>query len=134
MALNPRYGRIGLVAVPYQWLFEMLAPVIEVFGWVLLLAAGFLGLLSQSFVLTFLLLGYFLGVFISVGSVLLEEMAYHRYDDWRDLIRLFGLCFIEHFPYRLMNTVWRLQGLWQFVRGHNSWQLIDRVGFEAPHA
>jgi cellulose synthase/poly-beta-1,6-N-acetylglucosamine synthase-like glycosyltransferase len=35
MVLNPRYGRIGLLALPYYWLFELLAPVLELMGLVL---------------------------------------------------------------------------------------------------
>ena len=130
MLLNPRYGRVGLIALPYQWLFELFAPVMEVCGWMSMIAATVLGLLSASFFVAFVLLGYLLGTFVSIGSVLLEEMVYHRYNDWRDLTRLVGYCFLEHFPYRQMNTVWRLKGLWQFVTGRNAWQLIERVGFE----
>ena len=32
MALNGRYGRIGLVGLPYFWLFELIAPALEFFG------------------------------------------------------------------------------------------------------
>ena len=131
LLFNPRYGRIGLAALPYQWLFELLAPAVEVAGWICLAVSAFLGQLSASFLLTFFTLGYLLGVFISVGAVLMEEMAYHRYDNWRDLMRLTGLCFLECSFYRPLTTIWRLQGLWQFVRGRNTWQTIDRVGFEA---
>jgi cellulose synthase/poly-beta-1,6-N-acetylglucosamine synthase-like glycosyltransferase len=35
MLFNPRYGRLGMVAVPYFWIFEALAPVIEISGYVL---------------------------------------------------------------------------------------------------
>ena len=37
MAFNPRYGRVGLLALPYQWIFEFFAPVIETLGWMLVL-------------------------------------------------------------------------------------------------
>jgi len=29
MLFRPRYGRIGMLALPYLWLFELIAPVIE---------------------------------------------------------------------------------------------------------
>ena len=130
MTLNPRYGRIGMIALPYQWLFEFAAPVFELLGWVSMIAAALLGLLSASFFFLFILLGYLFGAFVSVGSVLLEEMVYHRYNDWRDLVRLLAYCFLEHFPYRQLNSIWRLKGLWEFATGRNAWQLIERVGFE----
>jgi cellulose synthase/poly-beta-1,6-N-acetylglucosamine synthase-like glycosyltransferase len=131
MLLNPRYGRIGLIAVPYQWAFELFAPALEVFGWVVVIIAGFMGALDATYFFLFLWFGYLLAVFISIGSVLIEEMAYHRYNHGGDLLRLVAFCFIEPFPYRLLNTIWRLQGLWHFIRGRNNWQLIDRAGFRS---
>ena len=29
---NPRYGRVGLVALPYYWVFELFAPLLELVG------------------------------------------------------------------------------------------------------
>jgi len=34
MFFNPRYKQIGLIAVLYFWLFEMMGPVIEIIGYV----------------------------------------------------------------------------------------------------
>src|SRR5262249_16333288 len=36
MTFNPRYGAVGMVALPYFWIFEALAPVIEALGYVVL--------------------------------------------------------------------------------------------------
>ena len=32
MLFRPRYGRVGALALPYLWIFELLAPVIELVG------------------------------------------------------------------------------------------------------
>jgi cellulose synthase/poly-beta-1,6-N-acetylglucosamine synthase-like glycosyltransferase len=130
MLFRPRYGRIGLLALPYQWLFELVAPVVEVLGWMCVALSAATGCLDGSIVLLYVVFGYLLGAFISLGSILIEEMVYHRYNRWSDLTRLIGLCFVENLGYRPLNTIWRLKGLWQFLRGQNSWQLINRVGFQ----
>lgn len=130
MLFNPRYGRIGWVAVPYQWLFELLAPVIEVLGYATMIAAAAAGILSRDFFLQFLLFGYAFATMISIGAVLQEEITYRRYNDWRDVARLILYCFLEHFPYRQLQMVWRLQGLWQYLRGDVGWGPMRRVGFQ----
>jgi cellulose synthase/poly-beta-1,6-N-acetylglucosamine synthase-like glycosyltransferase len=129
MLFNPRFGRIGFLAFPYHWLFEWLAPVIELLGWSTMIIAAVSGQLSPSFFLAFLLFGYLFGTLISIGSVVLEEMTYHRYNDWRDLVRLLAFCFFEFFPYRPLNTLWRLRGLRDSLKGRNAWTRIERVGF-----
>jgi len=132
MLCNPRFGRIGFLALPYHWLFECLAPIMEVVGWATMITAACLGLLSEKFFIEFLLFGYLFGTLISIGSVLIEEMTYHRYNDWRDLGRLILACFLEHFPYRQLNTLWRIRGLWDYITGKDKWRKIERVGFDNP--
>jgi cellulose synthase/poly-beta-1,6-N-acetylglucosamine synthase-like glycosyltransferase len=129
MVFNPRYGRIGFFAIPYHWVFEWLAPIVELLGWTTMLIATILGALNLSFFLKFLLFGYLFGTLISIGSVVLEEMTYHRYNDWRDLRRLLLYCFLEFFPYRPLNSFWRLRGMWDSVKGRNAWTKMERVGF-----
>ena len=130
MLLRPRYGRIGWIALPYQWLFEMLAPVIELVGYSTIVIAWLLGVLNQEFFLLFMLFGYGFATLISVGAVLQEEITYRRYTRWRDVARLLAYSFLEHFPYRQMHLWWRLKGMWQYFRGDFKWQPLRRTGFQ----
>src|SRR6266853_1781294 len=134
MLFRPRYGRIGCVAFPYLWLFELFAPVVEIVGIITIVLAACLGVLSREFFLQFLIFGYAFATVISIGSVLQEEITYKRYNDWQDVTRLVSYCFLEHFPYRQMHMVWRLQGLWQYFRGDLAWKPLKRKGLDAARA
>ncbi len=131
MLFRPRYGRIGCFALPYLWIFEFFAPVIEIAGIATIILAACLGVLSREFFLQFLLFGYAFATVISIGSVLQEELTYKRYNDWQDVARLVSYCFLEHFPYRQMHMIWRLQGLWQYLRGDVAWKPLKRKGLES---
>jgi cellulose synthase/poly-beta-1,6-N-acetylglucosamine synthase-like glycosyltransferase len=128
MLFRPRYGRIGCFALPYLWIFELFAPVFELAGIFTIILAASLGVLSREFFLQFLIFGYAFATVISIGSVLQEEITYKRYNDWQDVVRLVSYCFLEHFPYRQMHMVWRLEGLWQYLRGDNVWRPLRRKG------
>src|SRR4030081_1577543 len=131
MLFRPRYGRIGFFALPYLWLFEFAAPVIEIMGIITILLAAALGVLSHAFFLQFLLFGYAFATVISIGAVLQEEITYKRYNDWQDVVRLVSYCFLEHFPYRQMHMFWRLQGIWQYLRGNVAWAPLKRKGLQS---
>jgi len=133
MLFRWRYGRIGTVALPYLWLFELLAPIIEIGGIATIVLAACLGVLSREFFTQFLLFGYAFATMISIGSVLQEEITYKRYNDWQDVARLVSYCFLEHFPYRQLHMVWRLQGLWQYLRRDNVWRPLTRKGLESAN-
>ena len=131
MMFRPRYGRIGFFALPYLWLFEMLAPIVEVVGLVTIVLAAMLGALSRTFFLEFLLFGYAFATVISIGSVLQEEVTYKRYNDWQDVVRLLSYCFFEHFPYRQLQMIWRLRGIWEYLRGNHEWAPLKRKGLQS---
>jgi cellulose synthase/poly-beta-1,6-N-acetylglucosamine synthase-like glycosyltransferase len=133
MLFRRRYGRIGWLALPYLWLFELMAPIIEIGGIATIVLAACLGVLSQQFFLQFLLFGYAFATVISIGSVLQEEVTYKRYNDWQDVARLVTYCFLEHFPYRQLHMIWRLQGLWQYLRGDNVWRPLTRKGLASAN-
>ena len=131
MLFRPRYGRIGCFALPYLWIFELFAPIIELGGILTIISAACAGMLSHEFFLQFLLFGYAFATVISIGSVLLEELTYKRYNDWQDVIRLVTYCFLEHFPYRQLQMLWRLQGMWQYLRGDIAWGVLQRGGLQS---
>jgi cellulose synthase/poly-beta-1,6-N-acetylglucosamine synthase-like glycosyltransferase len=131
MLFRPRYGRIGCLALPYLWIFELFAPVVEIGGIATILLAACLGQLSHQFFLQFLIFGYAFATVISIGAVLQEEITYKRYNDWGDVARLLSYCFLEHFPYRQLHMIWRLQGLWQFFRGDMRWRPLKRRGLQS---
>jgi hypothetical protein len=131
MLFRPKYGRIGSFALPYLWLFELLAPVIEIMGILTIILAASLGALSRGFLVQFLIFGYAFATLISFGSVLQEELTYKRYNDWQDVVRLVTYCFLEHFPYRQLHMFWRLQGLWEYFRGDHTWKPQKRTGLNS---
>lgn len=134
MLFRPRYGKIGAIALPYLWIFELLAPVVELGGIVTIVWAACIGALSREFFLQFLLFGYAFATVISIGSVLQEEVTYKRYNDWKDVARLVSYCFLEHFPYRQMHMIWRLLGLWEYLRGDMSWKPMRRQGISTSRS
>ncbi len=131
MLFRRPYGRVGAVILPYMWIFELLAPVVELTGYCSIALAAALGLLGRQFLVLFLIFGYAFATLISVGSVLLEEMTYRRYTRLREVARLLIYCLLEHFPYRQLTMIWRLQGMWQYARGDVKWREMKRTGFAA---
>lgn len=107
MLFNPRYGRIGMLALPYTWLFELLEPAITVFGLLALTVGLVLGIINPVLYLLMVALATAYGLFISLIVILIEERAFRRYPNWRDLGRMTGAAVIENFGYRQWQAVVR---------------------------
>jgi cellulose synthase/poly-beta-1,6-N-acetylglucosamine synthase-like glycosyltransferase len=131
MVFQPRYGRFGCVVLPYLWIFELFSPVVETIGYASILLALALGVLSRQFLLQFMIFGYAFATMLSIGAVVQEEVTYRRYSRWTEVARLLLYCFAEHLPYRQMHMIWRLQGMWQYMRGNVKWEAAERSQFVA---
>src|SRR3712207_8231658 len=65
---NPRFGPVGLLALPFFLLFELLGPVVEVVGLVSVVLAASLGLLDTGTALVMFGLALGLGTLLSTGA------------------------------------------------------------------
>ncbi|MBX3197965.1 MAG: glycosyltransferase family 2 protein [Labilithrix sp.] len=139
MVFNPRFRQIGLFSLPYQLMFEALAPVIECFGYVVLLVTLALGVLSVQSLLTFLALAAAIHLCLSALSVLLcvyseagpsgPGLSLFRYSRLRDVVVLLFAGFVSNFGYRQYLVAWQLKGLWDFMKGKQGWDKFARKGF-----
>lgn len=133
MLFNPRYGRIGLLAFPYYLILEGIGPVVEFFGYVAFFVMLFnMSQESQSFVMTFFLVTFVLGMALSFFAIVLEELSFKRYPRFGDLLQLFGLSILECFGYRQFNSWWRMRGVFSFLIGNKEWGTMERKGFHRP--
>ncbi len=131
MMLNPRYGRIGLLALPYFLFFEMLGPTIEVVGYAAFALSIAMGIAPLSYTLAFLALALLFGLVFSFSALLAEERSYERYPCWRDLRRLAVSAIAENFGYRQLLAVVRFRSWWTLFR-KAGWGSMDRSGFGPP--
>lgn len=129
--LHPRYGRVGVIGMGQVLLFDLIGPVLELMGYILLPAMWVLGILSFDYVLAFFALSVFFGIAVSVGAMVIEEASLRRVEKISDLLRLSAAAVLENFGYRQVNSLWRLRGLWQWMRGVKSWGEMTRKGFRA---
>jgi len=129
LLFNPRYGALGLVAYPYFFFVELLAPVIEVAGVGGLIAGLTLGALNLPFAALFFLVAYGYGLVLSTFTLVLEELNFNRYDSLRDRLLLLLWVVLEPLGYRQLTVIWRLRGLVKFMRGRKDWGVMVRRGF-----
>lgn len=127
--VKPRYGRLALVGFGYILLVDVLGPVVELLGYLLIPILWITGVLSTAYLLAFLAVSFTFGVVISVGALALEESELRRFPRARDLVLLTAVAVLENFGYRQLNNLWRLRGVWQYLRRSQSWGTMTRKGF-----
>jgi cellulose synthase/poly-beta-1,6-N-acetylglucosamine synthase-like glycosyltransferase len=119
----------GWLAYPYFLLFEWAAPLVELTGYVLLVWLLIFHGVSLEIAALLLLAALGFAMVLSTLALMLEEVSFHIYPRYRDLLVLFLVSLLENFGYRQLNVLWRLQGMWQWVRGRQGgWGVMARKG------
>jgi hypothetical protein len=129
MLFNPKYGRIGMICLPYYWIFELAGPLIETFGYFFIPISFLLGVVNLWFMLSFFLVAVLYGTILSVGALLLEENTFKKYPDIKQLLQLFFYSFVDNFGYRQLNTLFRVEATFGFKKNKNRWGELKRKGF-----
>jgi cellulose synthase/poly-beta-1,6-N-acetylglucosamine synthase-like glycosyltransferase len=134
MTANPKYGFLGLVAIPYFIIFEFVGPLMQVLGYPIVLAAFLTGAVSLAFVGAFLALAVLLGILLSVSALGLEELSFRRYTRAREAGTLLVYAVLENFGYRQLNDFWKLQAFAELLRRKGEWGEMRRrgLGLQSP--
>jgi cellulose synthase/poly-beta-1,6-N-acetylglucosamine synthase-like glycosyltransferase len=129
---NPRYGTVGLLALPFFLLFEAVGPLVEVVGLASVVVAGGFGLLDWGSALAMLALALLVGVLLSTAVVAVEEFTFHRYGGRRSLPALLAAGLLENIGFRQVHAWYRLQGMFRAVTMRSAvWTAMPRTGFSS---
>jgi cellulose synthase/poly-beta-1,6-N-acetylglucosamine synthase-like glycosyltransferase len=129
LLLNPKYGRIGMLGFSHNFLVDVLGPIAEAMGYMLIPLLWWQGALNGEFMLAFIAVFFGFGVFVSVCTLILEEMELKRVTTGRELALLTGAAVLENFGYRQLNNLWRVAGWVEFLRKKKGWGDMKRRGF-----
>lgn len=122
-------GSLRWVGYPYYVFFEVMGPVVELVGYVLIPIAYFMGFLSPLYFWAFLFLSITVGTFLSVSAVFLEELSFGLYRRWGDFAQMISIGVLENFTYRPLSLLFRLGAMVDILLGRGGWGKQERAGF-----
>ncbi len=129
MAFNGRYGITGRFGVPFFFIFEGFAAIVEALSYLLIPLVIAAGLVLPLQVVGYLLLAALLGGLLSLSAVLLQETTSLRAECKADVAWLIAAGFVENLGYHQLHLLWRLVGTFEyFVRGRTDLGLMRRYG------
>jgi len=130
MFFNPKYGRLGLISYPYWFFYEWLAPILEFFGFLSIIAFTYLGILNIDFFLAITCAVLSFSISFSLYAILWDVYAYNQYTKTKDILILMFCAIIEPFTFHFIVV-------WAAIRGNykklfnikSGWGTITRKGF-----
>ncbi|HEX2345114.1 MAG TPA: glycosyltransferase family 2 protein [Gaiellaceae bacterium] len=125
MCFNRRYGRVGMLGMPFYLASEIVAPAFELLAAATLVVGAALGLVDWWLFALVLLLISLVNSGFSSASLLMVERQSGAYRP-TGLLRLLALMPVEILVYRPVLSWARMKGTWRFLRGDKAWHKFER--------
>lgn len=130
MLFNPKYGRAGMITFPYNFLFELLAPIVELTGILYYIYLILTGGVNYTFAILLLAFVYSYSVMITTMAILWDQLAFRHYKSWREVVYLCSTALLEFLCYHPLIVIFSLRGYYYFLTGKkHSWGNMQRQGF-----
>lgn len=120
---------LGMVSYLYYLFYELLSPVIEVFGLFNMLLAGSMGVLNIQFMLQFFLLYGVYGGVLTMTAFFQRIYTYNLKITLLDIIRAIGVCLVESLFFRYILSFVRITAFRGYKTRKNQWGSIKRVKY-----
>lgn len=128
---NLRFGLVSIFSYMYYLIFELLSPVVEVFGIFTMLLAWSYGLLNIPFMLKFLLLYGLYGAILTITAFFQRIYTQNLKISLADVIKAVIMCLLESLFFRYVLSFVRVLALIGYKKRKNQWGKIKRVKVDA---
>lgn len=128
MLFNPRYGVVGMVGMPYLFIYEAIGPFVELFSYAFVIYLAITGDLNLDLLILFLAVSFGLTAIVRVTGLLVDARYLHPYRV-RTLVGLSVLAFFDPAIYHPALLLPRSYALYEFLRGRRQHDPSRRTAF-----
>lgn len=131
LLFNRKYKRLGLISMPYTFLFEFLAPIIEIVGFGMMVYLAFTGGISWfSFFVTFLAI-YVFSYMLSTFVVFYDYILGGSYTSRMSYLKLLLAAAFEPIIYHPLIVISSLVGYFRYITRQKAvWVSMERTGMK----
>lgn len=127
MWFNPKYRSIGLYVCPMT-VFEKIAPLIEISGFIILGFAAFTSNIDPFLIMSLAAIGWLFLMLLVMLTLVIEFVAYETYTKWIDFARIMK-CVLFYTGYHYLLMWWRIKGLYAPAPKKAGWVPV-REGYD----
>lgn len=127
---NRKYSRLGKITLPYLFIFEFLAPVIEFFGFFTFIFLAVIGAINWGYALIMFLAIYTFCVLLSIVVISFDYTVGGSYKTVKSYLWILMAALAEPFIYHPMVVFFSIRGYWNYLLGKKAvWGEMTRKGF-----
>lgn len=129
MMFNKKYRRLGLITLPYTFIFEFMAPIIEFIGFFTFIYLAIIHAVNWTTAVVVFGLVFVFGLLLSCVVILYDYLVGGSYDTNTSYFRQFTASIFKPFLYHPVIVCCSLKGYWNYLSGKKAvWGEMKRKG------
>lgn len=125
-----KYGKMGFLVLPYAFIFEFLAPIVEFTGILFLIYLLYSGQVNFNTFWLLMSFVYLIGITTSMITITYDFTVQRQYKTLKEYFKLMLFSALEAFLYHPFVVIFSLAGYIQyFTRKNFKWGAMTRQGF-----
>ncbi|CAI8797676.1 sulfatase-like hydrolase/transferase [Chryseobacterium sp. IT-36CA2] len=129
LMFNPKYGKLGMISLPYWFFFEFLGPLIEFSGYIIFIVFLLLGIINWPFFTVLFALVISMGFLYSIYAILVDLVSHQVYTKRKDFLTLIVTAFSEPFYFHPIVVKAGVNGFIDYFKKSHGWGEMTRQGF-----
>ena len=129
LMFNPKYGKLGMVSLPYWFFFEFLGPLVEFFGYLVFIVFLLLGIISWPIFLVLFALVLSTGFLFSIYAIFVDVLSHRVYNKRKDFTALITTAILEPFYFHPLVVRAGVSGFIDYFKKSHAWGEMTRQGF-----
>jgi poly-beta-1,6-N-acetyl-D-glucosamine synthase len=130
MMFVPKYKAVGLLSMPYTLIFETVGPYLKLTGYLALIGLVLQNMANYKVMLFILGVSLLVEILFSCGALLIEEIAFRRYPQFKDLVKMMLYSVLMTLGYNQINVFWIILGHIDYIRKDDSWGVMVRTSWK----
>lgn len=126
MFFSAEFGMVGSISFLYYLLYELLSPMIEIFGIFTIVLAYFVDLINVPFMVMFFLIYAVYGAILTITAFFARIYTQNIKLSFMDVIKAIYLCVAESVFFRFIQTFTRMTAFIGYKKKRNAWGHIKR--------
>ncbi|MHC1683895.1 MAG: glycosyltransferase [Clostridiaceae bacterium] len=127
---NLRFGLVSFISYMYYLLFELLSPIIEIFGVFTMVLAWSFGLLNIPFMIKFFLLYGLYGAILTITAFFQRIYTQNLKVGIADALKAVLMCLLENIFFRYVLSFVRVTAFIGYKKKKHQWGAIKRVKYD----
>lgn len=126
MFLSSEYGMVGNISFLYYLLYELLSPMIELFGILTVILAYKVNLINVPFMILFFLIYAAYGAVLTITAFFSRIYTQNIKLSVMDVVKAVYLCVAESIFFRFIQAFTRITAFFGYKKKRNAWGQIKR--------